>query len=80
MRRRLLSVSVLALLLCLPSCFTPAVWSKRHPHGWDLAGRVVLTPFAAVLDAVLFVGLVALAAEDDCGSCHFEYRAHSCHR
>jgi fatty acid desaturase len=47
----------LACLLCLPSCVTAALWEGAGCRaGWsdgEVAGRVLLTPFTLLLDAML---------------------------
>lgn len=66
----------LALALCcltvVPSCVTAALWDhhgRRSCRGWnevEVAGRVLLTPFALALDAVLIAGYVGAHCHSSC--------------
>lgn len=57
--RRAGLVLALVCLLAVPSCVTAALWDdscRSSCHRWsdlEVAGRVLLTPFALVADAVL---------------------------
>jgi hypothetical protein len=53
----------LVCLLSTPSCVTAALWQDPphrcgHWSGWDVSGRVLLTPFAVVADVLLITAVV----------------------
>ena len=62
----------LVCLVSTPSCVTAALWDhpcERHCgrwSGWDVTGRVVLTPITLAVDAVL---ITALVCSQGCGHC-----------
>jgi hypothetical protein len=62
----------LVCLVSTPSCVTAALWDHPCGHhggrwsGLDVTGRVLLTPFALAIDAVV---VTALVCSQSCGSC-----------
>ncbi len=75
LRRRLLA-SLFALILCLPSCFTTALWSAGCDSDGlsssQILGRALLTPIAVCLDLVTLGAQAAVFGDDDGGDCDWE--------
>ncbi len=72
MSRRRLLVPLFALVLCLPSCFTTALWSTDAGDAGDsgftaneILTRALLTPIAVCLDLVTLCAQAAIFGDDD---------------